>query len=81
MELIKDLFSSKKFVAAIVFIVGLIASNLLGADLGTEELLAISAVAAAYITGQGLADLGKEREITRSAVEKIAERNVEKGEP
>ena len=67
--MISDLFSSKKFVACIVFLVfsvaAAFASSLLGITLTEDQLWQAAAVVSAYLVGQGAADFGKEREHER----------------
>ena len=59
-KLVKELFTSKKFVA---FLVGLLLMLLaeLGFDADQDVVWQIVTLVASYITGQGLADFGKEQ--------------------
>lgn len=57
---LKQMLGSKKFLAAVVgLIVGFAAKK--GLDLDTESLMAILSPILAYILGQGVADMGKEK--------------------
>lgn len=55
-----DLLKSKKFKAAIVGLVVALAGKV-GLDLDEAALLTILSPILAYIAGQGLADIGKEK--------------------
>ena len=57
---LRDMLGSKK---AIAMIVGLVVSCVgkYGLDLPTEELTAVLSPILAYILGQGVADVGKEK--------------------
>lgn len=57
-EVIKALFSSKKFVAALVAMVVWLAGKL-GLHLSTEVVSGAIAPLLTYIVGQGIADQGK----------------------
>ena len=60
MNLFADLFTSKKFVAAIAgLVVAILGSNEILID--QEALTTVLAPLMAYIVGQGVADIGKER--------------------
>ena len=59
-QALKDMLGSKKATAMIVgFLVGL--GGKYGLDLPPEELTAILSPVLAYILGQGIADVGKEK--------------------
>jgi hypothetical protein len=55
----KDLLTSKKFVAAVTAALVAFLSNLYGIE--PDQALLIVGPLVAYVLGQGLADLGKER--------------------
>ena len=57
---IKDMFGSKKAIAMIVGLIVSIAGKV-GLDLPTEDLTAVLSPVLAYILGQGVADVGKEK--------------------
>jgi hypothetical protein len=57
MKVIKDLFASKKFVVMLVGIIGYVLSRF-GFDVSAEKIEPIIAVIAAYLVGQGIADVG-----------------------
>ena len=60
-QVLRDLFSSKKAVAAMASI-GVIVANSVGLTALSETTLTmILSVIGSYIVGQGLADLGKEK--------------------
>ena len=60
-QVLRDLFSSKKAVAAMASI-GVIVANSAGLTaLSESTLMMILGVIGSYIVGQGLADLGKEK--------------------
>jgi hypothetical protein len=61
MELIKDLFTSKKFLATLA---GIVVSVLaaVGFEIETEIVLGLLLSISAYVVGQGIADNGKEAE-------------------
>ena len=65
MEVLKNLFASKKAVIAIVGLIleGCAASGLLNLDEGTREafMTNIAVIAAGYFVGTGAADFGKEK--------------------
>lgn len=60
MEVLKELFRSKKFLASLTGII-LIVTNKIGFDLDQETVTLIVGLIAAYVVGQGVADLGKEK--------------------
>ncbi len=61
MSTILDLLTSKKFISALIgAIVAFIAAYL---DMPTEQVAIIVAPFVAHILGQGVADIGKEKEI------------------
>lgn len=58
--MLKALFSSKKFVAALVGVaVALLAK--IGIELDTQDVAAVVSPIIAYIIGQGITDVGKSR--------------------
>ncbi len=57
---IKDMLGSKKAIAMIVGLVVSVAGKV-GLDLPTEDLTAVLSPVLAYILGQGVADVGKEK--------------------
>ena len=65
MEILKALFGSKKFVAAISFIILMIVaalvSHFLGVTFTEEQIYSAAGVVASYLVAQGAADLGKEK--------------------
>ncbi len=56
-----DILKSKKFQAALVSLVVVIAAKLWDAKIEEETLLTIISPLLTYIAGQGLADIGKEK--------------------
>ena len=60
MQALKDMMRSKKAIAMIVGLVVSLAGKY-GLEIPTEELTALLSPLLAYILGQGLADIGKER--------------------
>ena len=65
MEIVKNLFGSKKFVAALIFIVLMIGAavldTLLGVTFTEEQIYGVATVITGYLLAQGAADLGKEK--------------------
>ena len=59
-EAIRDMLRSKKAVAMIVGLIVSLAGKV-GLDLPTEDLTAVLSPVLAYIVGQGVADVGKEK--------------------
>ena len=59
-QAIKDMLGSKKAIAMIVGLVVSFAAKY-GLQLPTEELAAVLSPVLAYILGQGVADVGKEK--------------------
>jgi len=59
MQPIKDLFSSKKFIALVFGLCAIVASGLLG--IGVEALISEAGVISAYLASQGISDAGKEK--------------------
>src|SRR5690348_15624482 len=57
-KVIKDLFASKKFVVMLVGIIGYALSRF-GFDVSAEKIEPVVAMLAAYLVGQGIADVGK----------------------
>ena len=70
MDTIKKLFGSKKFVAAIAFmilmILAAVASSLFGIEFTEEQIKGAAYVIAGYIVAQGAADIGKEKAIVEA---------------
>ena len=60
MQVIKDLFASKKFVASLVGLVSAVAIRLGVPETDLTELLAVISPILVYIGAQGFADKGKE---------------------
>jgi len=60
MQVIKDLFASKKFVASLVGLVSAVAFRLGVPETELTELLAVISPILVYIGAQGFADQGKE---------------------
>ena len=65
-QVLKDLFASKKFLAALSGIL-LVVINRIGLNIAEEVIDRILAMLAVFITGQGIADFGKEKAKTESA--------------
>jgi len=61
MQVLKDLFASKKGVSAMAAILVVIANSAGLTALSETTLTMILSVIGSYIVGQGLADLGKEK--------------------
>lgn len=59
MDVLKQLLSSKKLVAAAIGVIVAVGGRL-GLDLSTEDVALIVGPIVAYILGQGIADHGKE---------------------
>ena len=59
MKVLKDLFGSKKGVACLAGLMAVVAESLGATWLGEEALLRVLGILAAFIVGQGLADIGK----------------------
>ena len=62
MDVIKSLFSSKKFVAMITGVVATLIGKI-GWDVSTETINQVVALVGTYILGQGVADHGKHRPV------------------
>ena len=60
MQVIRDLFNSKKFVVSLVGAATMVAVKLGAPETNIEELLTVVAPFLAYIGAQGFADWGKE---------------------
>jgi hypothetical protein len=58
MDVLKELVTSKKLIAALIGVVVALAARL-GLDLSTEDVALVVAPIVAFVLGQGLADLGK----------------------
>ena len=66
---IEDLLSSKKFLAAVATIVGLVLARAFGIEVSDETLMQIiGAVGGLYIAAQGAADHGKHAAAEHAAV-------------
>jgi len=61
-KVIRELLASKKFVASLVGMLGVVLAKLGMPESRVEELLAMASPLIAYIVAQGVADVGKERE-------------------
>ncbi len=61
MKVIRGMLGSKKWTAAIVAIVGLVAQDFLGLDLDVETLAAIVTVVIGILAAQGVKDVTTER--------------------
>jgi len=59
MELLRELLTSKKFVAMLVGIITVVVTKI-GWDIDHDTISQIVALVASYIVGQGFADKGKE---------------------
>ena len=62
-----ELIQSKKFQTAIIAVIVMLVGEF-GFDLDANILLAIVSPFVAYIVGQGIADHGKEKVLTKSAI-------------
>lgn len=60
MNVLKNLFSSKKFTAALAGVLVVVAQQF-GLPITEEAALSILGMLGTYVVGQGLADFGKER--------------------
>ena len=60
MQVLKDLFSSKKGLAAMAGVLSIIATSLGFDFLSETALMQVLGIIGAFIVGQGLADVGKE---------------------
>jgi uncharacterized membrane protein (DUF441 family) len=60
MDVLADLFKSKKFVAMLAGLIATLVAKI-GWELDEATITQIVALVATYIAGQGLADLGKEK--------------------
>ena len=67
MDLISNLLGSKKFIAAVIGLVVALAAEV-GLELDTEAIMTIVSPIIAYILGQGVADIGKEKAIVDAAL-------------
>jgi len=61
MQVIKDLFGSKKFVASLIGLATAVAMRLGVPETSITELIAIISPILTYIGAQGFADMGKEK--------------------
>ena len=59
--MLKALFGSKKFMAALASALAVLINELTGAHISEDALLAMLSPMLAYIVGQGIADHGKEK--------------------
>lgn len=76
MKVVRSMLGSKKWTAAIATIIGLIASDALGAELSPETLTAVVALVATIIGAEGVADAAGAR-ASRRQHQKIAAEEVE----
>lgn len=76
LDFLRDLFGSKKFVAALAGVV-FVAVNKLGLGIDENTVLAIIGLIASYVIGQGIADNGKEAVIMEAALDATATYEVE----
>ena len=58
--MVNELFNSKKFWVALVGLI-IVITNHYGLTLDSDQLLGVVLVVVGYLTGQGLADFGKEK--------------------
>ncbi len=69
-DTIVDLLNSKKFLAAIANIIGVILARVLGMEISDDTLMQIiSAISGLYIAAQGAADHGKSAALARYMAE------------
>ena len=61
MKIVKELFSSKKFIAMLAGILFMIV-NKFGLNIDEDTVTKILGLIATYIVGQSIADVGKEKE-------------------
>jgi len=61
MQVIKDLFKSKKFVTSLLGVIGAIAVRLGIPEVDVVEITALLSPLLVYVAAQGVADHGKER--------------------
>lgn len=57
---LKELLKSKKFAVALITVVAVLVAKL-GYHIDEQEILTVLSPILAYITGQGIADIGKEK--------------------
>lgn len=62
MKVLKDLFGSKKFLAALAGVLVAILNDVTGRPVSEESVYTCLAIIGTYIGAQGLADMGKEKE-------------------
>ena len=74
MEVLKDMFGSKKHLVALVTILIVALNKKLGLDLAESEIKYIVATAGALIIGQGAADFGKGKQQADAKAEAAAEK-------
>ena len=60
MQVIKDLFGSKKFLATLVGILSVLIGKI-GWNIADETLTQVVALVASFVVGQSIADFGKEK--------------------
>ena len=60
MQVIKDLFASKKFLATLVGILSILIGKI-GWNVPDETLTQVVALVASFVVGQGIADFGKSK--------------------
>jgi len=78
MEVIKELFKSKKFVASLVGVIVVVVDKTVGLQLPEDTVTQVVALLAAYVVGQGLADHGKEKaKVEATAPPKVIVNKVE----
>lgn len=71
MDLLRSLFTSKKFIAALSGSIFTLVAKL-GLDIDRETIAEIVTLFGLYIVGQGIADHGKERAIVESVANQEA---------
>lgn len=60
MNLLKSLFSSKKFIAMLAGLIGIVALKVFKISVDPATVIEIVSLVGAYILGQGISDNGKE---------------------
>ncbi len=65
-----DLLTSKKFQMTVVGIVVIFVGHMIP-EINKAALTEVVAVIVAYLIGQGLADFGKEKELTKAAIKMV----------
>jgi hypothetical protein len=80
MSIIRDLFDSKKFVAALIAVATAVAVKLGVPEAQVSELLAVVSPLLVYVGAQGFADIGKERAYAEvAATIELEERDRQRG--